>query len=472
MSEADTPKKILLVADYGANDLAFAEVRQKLHEQAAEKDLKIQVDIVSTKDPFNTEQAAALIAKGAESGNYDMVYHNIAPRRDIAKARNGNRGEGLAFAKIYAKQGKEVHIIGVDSADENNISTFSFMKPLSGIYKVPFDEDRKTQFRSRDSFVEKVIELLSGETVGSEKLEGRPIIKPSREVNSWAEKALKNIQTVSPAVHGDTYRDYVTVIAPEGKTQEAVSEISELYATSEVDSVALKSSNLQSKEMEAGFAAAQLALNSTIKSPRTRVIYALTDAFDGNDTLLEMTLKNGVVIKTNNPKTLTFVSNQVKEAIGFEAENWENVVRLPEKPSVAYIDGYGNMKLTHSHHEIMKNIYEQAQAEGLTITEGQQITVNVKVGDKNHELMLTAGGSFSVADGEFALSKGSSGWEGNQGFAELFLRGGNAAKTFDHPEPGQEVEISFKEIKRTSPGTAVVDTEARRSLKEVKGASI
>jgi hypothetical protein len=62
--------------------------------------------------------------------------------------------------------------------------------------------------------------------------------------------------------------------------------------------------------------------------------------------------------------------------------------------------------------------------------------------DVNGRLQIAraADGIFGVADGEFCISKGSSGWTLPNGkqihFTEIVKRGGNAAKTFGKPPGG------------------------------------
>src|SRR4051812_8839842 len=113
MAEQPT-KKMLLVADYGHEDLAFKEVQERLYELARKAGQKIQVDIVSV-GPFHTADTAAVVAQAAHDGKYDIIYHNTAPRKDLAKARANNDGEGIGYARYRAAGGKEVQIVGVIS---------------------------------------------------------------------------------------------------------------------------------------------------------------------------------------------------------------------------------------------------------------------------------------------------------------------------------------------------------------------
>ena len=105
---------------------------------------------------------------------------------------------------------------------------------------------------------------------------------------------------------------------------------------------------------------------------------------------------------------------------------------IPDVPqnTIGYIDGYGNLKTT---------IKESA----IDINEGS--IVKVRIGDVEQEA-IASHGSFAVKPGQLAFASGSSGWTNTQGeetcWMELFLRGGNAWKSFNCPEMGAEIEIS------------------------------
>ena len=105
---------------------------------------------------------------------------------------------------------------------------------------------------------------------------------------------------------------------------------------------------------------------------------------------------------------------------------------IPDIPAsrVAYIDGFGNIKTTLTYP------LEQGLHEGDTVT--------VTIGKRSRKAVLT-GGSFSVPQGQLALSQGSSGWHvGHEEirFAELFLRGGSAARHFGHPSLNEPLHMT------------------------------
>ena len=104
---------------------------------------------------------------------------------------------------------------------------------------------------------------------------------------------------------------------------------------------------------------------------------------------------------------------------------------LPDIPeaSVAYIDGYGNIKTTIPGTE--------AQAR-----EGQ--TCRVRIGSVEHAVVVCSG-SFAVEPGQIALAPESSGWPQPDGsqlrWVEILLRGGSASEAFGRPAIGSPIEI-------------------------------
>lgn len=104
---------------------------------------------------------------------------------------------------------------------------------------------------------------------------------------------------------------------------------------------------------------------------------------------------------------------------------------VPELPtsSIAYIDGFGNIKTT-------------IQLGHYAVPPGSK--VRVKIGEVVQEATVSDG-SFSVPQGELAFSPGSSGWTLGDGrevrWMELFLRGGSAARAFCNPQVGDELEV-------------------------------
>lgn len=105
---------------------------------------------------------------------------------------------------------------------------------------------------------------------------------------------------------------------------------------------------------------------------------------------------------------------------------------IPQIPSssLAYVDGYGNLKTTIPHQVGQKQ---------------DQTKVQVRIGETEHQA-IASDGSFAVKAGELAFAPGSSGWTDSQGqetrWMELFLRSGSAWELFDCPVVGAPIQIS------------------------------
>lgn len=99
---------------------------------------------------------------------------------------------------------------------------------------------------------------------------------------------------------------------------------------------------------------------------------------------------------------------------------------VPDFPPgvVCYTDGYGNMKCSITPEEI-------------EMLKGRDVTLDI---NGRQQIARVADGIFGVADGQFCLSLGSSGWVLPDGetrrFCEVVKRGGNAAGTFGKPPGG------------------------------------
>jgi len=96
---------------------------------------------------------------------------------------------------------------------------------------------------------------------------------------------------------------------------------------------------------------------------------------------------------------------------------------IPEIPTnqVAWVDGYGNIKTTIRRSEVdFKN--------------GELIQILLNGARRT---AWFADGTFEVHEGDLAFAPGSSG--GDDRFLEIFLRGGNARKSFYKARVGQEI---------------------------------
>lgn len=99
---------------------------------------------------------------------------------------------------------------------------------------------------------------------------------------------------------------------------------------------------------------------------------------------------------------------------------------VPDFPHdvVCYTDGYGNLKIS----------MDPAK---LGAVKGKHLIMDI---NGRQQVARAAEGIFGVADGEYCISAGSSGWTYPNGkvvkFTEVVKRGGNAAKTFGKPPGG------------------------------------
>lgn len=138
-----------LIADYGAGDLAAAEVGQRLalHLPGAQV-------LYTPVPPFDTVSAGFCVAQLAlTDGPKDrVVYCNVAPRADEDAPRDANQGEGLVAARLDSG----ALVVAVDSGH-----TFSFLRDAP-LRSVSFPETG-SQFRSRDAFPQMVAQLANGD---------------------------------------------------------------------------------------------------------------------------------------------------------------------------------------------------------------------------------------------------------------------------------------------------------------------
>lgn len=99
---------------------------------------------------------------------------------------------------------------------------------------------------------------------------------------------------------------------------------------------------------------------------------------------------------------------------------------VPDFPHdvVCYTDGYGNMKCSMDPTRLDK-------------VKNKHLILDI---NGRQSVARAAEGIFGVADGEFCISQGSSGWTYPNGkqvkFTEIVKRGGNAAKSFGKPPGG------------------------------------
>ena len=140
-----------IVADYGAGDLAFAEVVQalRLHLPAAEV-------VLTPVPPFATLAAGFCIGQLGrnEAPAGTLIFHNVAPREDDPAVREGNAGERLAYARLPTG----VRVVGVAAG-----FTYSYIKDIAEEMRWVNCPAEGSQFRSRDFFPAAAAAILRGD---------------------------------------------------------------------------------------------------------------------------------------------------------------------------------------------------------------------------------------------------------------------------------------------------------------------
>lgn len=129
-----------IIADYGQNDLAFAEVVQRIRLYLPDAE-----PVLTPVPAFSTLAAGFCIAQLGlnEAPTGTIIYHNVAPRRDDAEAREENAGERLAFARLPTG----VRVVGVNAGE-----AFAFVREAAEELRWASVPAEGSQFRSRDLF--------------------------------------------------------------------------------------------------------------------------------------------------------------------------------------------------------------------------------------------------------------------------------------------------------------------------------
>ena len=176
-----------LIADYGVNDPAFAEVTQRLLLHLPQA----QIHCLSVP-PFNTLATGFWVAQlGLNPGPENrIIYHNCAPRRDNIEARVDNEGEGLTYVVLP----NGVKVVGVWAG-----YTLSFLREAAtSLYNVQVSRGG-SQFRSRDVFPQAVAALAHGhlDILGS-AIAPQDIPSVPADRIAWAD-GYGNLKTTIPA---------------------------------------------------------------------------------------------------------------------------------------------------------------------------------------------------------------------------------------------------------------------------------
>jgi hypothetical protein len=460
-------KKLLVVGDYGTQDLAFYEVVQKLHEHAAKAGIRLDIDIASV-DSFDIAQTAVLVKEAAASGRYDAVYHNTAPRLD-GQPKVGNVGEGLAHIEIQLENGKKVPVVGVASGSQEAGNSFSLLRKgwqAALLNKVEFDQGN-TQFRSRDLFPQEVVRLLAGDRSRLRETITVDALPEAEEKRARFELAAKlNTLVDSRAKHpGDVAKGYVTIVAPPVLADKLLPRVREANPAAEIDFIPLKSTIPADQKVEASFVATQLAANANTTATPGRAVFVVPtiEAFQklsDSPASYFAELENGARVVSPDASALTLASKpahkdgshiirtlsrlpwQAGLSFGPDfnlhvlnvADLYQHIPALNET-RIAYVDGYGNVKLAQ--------FFENIQRVG-------EIQAHLPSTGRLFEVPTVERESFATSLGQHNISRGSSGW-GDNGLAELWVRYNHksqdsAASKLGHPEPGQRIGLQGVQI--------------------------
>lgn len=257
-------------------------------------------------------------------------------------------------------------------------------------------------------------------------------------------------------------RTLVTIIADYGDLHDlAFAEVRQrLYAELDNDDFVIEMVAVPAFDTVAtGFVVGQLGMNSKLGSRHKFYVNTAPRKDDPNprarnagEGLAYAKLKNGVeIVAVHSGYSLSFVRDEAAEikTLQVSAEGSQFRSRdvfppafgkiahgdytgmgddargsVPDMPQsvVCYTDGYGNLKTT-----VDASILPQLKDQTIDVTiNGHTVPVRA------------AEGIFGVKDGEFCISTGSSGWNGNR-FVEIVCRGGNAAKAFGYPQGGAAI---------------------------------
>lgn len=142
---------IHVVADYGAGDLAFAEVAQ-----AVVRHLPNATVVPTPVGPFDTVGAGFCVAQLAltDGPSERIIFHNVAPRADDSDPRCANEGERL----VAGRAPTGALIVGPNAG-----WCFSFVRDEVDELREVEVPAAGSQFRSRDIFPEAIARLAFDE---------------------------------------------------------------------------------------------------------------------------------------------------------------------------------------------------------------------------------------------------------------------------------------------------------------------
>lgn len=143
-----------LICDYGPNDQAWAEIVSSLHDEGV-VGATIWPTTANSFDTISTGYTLAQLAcKKFKKPENVFVFANCAPRKDAARPRRNNEGEGLLYAKL--RNGVRVLVV-------NSGYSLSFLRPYISELWTTDAKSAGSQFRSRDFFPIVIAQLMRGD---------------------------------------------------------------------------------------------------------------------------------------------------------------------------------------------------------------------------------------------------------------------------------------------------------------------
>ena len=142
---------IHLIADYGTGDPAFSEVVHRL--KAEDPSVEIQTTAVPPLSTVTTGFWIAQLALHNPAFDDLLVYSNAAPRTEDASPQRADEGGKLCYLRLE----NGVPIVAVDAG-----YNLSFVKDAIQELRDVEIPETDSQFRSRDHFPKRVIELANG----------------------------------------------------------------------------------------------------------------------------------------------------------------------------------------------------------------------------------------------------------------------------------------------------------------------
>lgn len=190
---------IHLIADYGTSDPAFSEVVHRLRYE--DPDITVQPTAVP---PLSTVATGFWIEQlGLHNPVFDelLIYSNTAPRTRDTTPDRPNEGGRLCYLELDTG----IPVVAIDAG-----YNLSFVRDNIREFR-EIDTPTGSQFRSRDYFPKRVIEIAHGDTTSLGKERSVRDIPPKPDTTVCHVDGYGNIKTSIRASEFDPDADEVTV---------------------------------------------------------------------------------------------------------------------------------------------------------------------------------------------------------------------------------------------------------------------